>query len=95
MRLAGSCGPRSPNKLNAVVRTFDFGRSTLYSASGLAMAVFSGGSDILFISLFNSNSNVSYISCPKWVSYPFDSIFGNPATIKTVGKYFIETTSNK
>lgn len=95
MRLAGSCGPRSPNKLNAVVRTFDFGRSTLDSASGLAMAVFSGGSDILFISLFNSNSNVSYISSPKWVSCPFDSILGSPATINIVGTSFVEDSSNK
>ncbi|MCJ1316563.1 hypothetical protein MMC15_001884 [Xylographa vitiligo] len=77
--------------LGATVRTFDVGQSALDGTIGLAMAVSSGGSDHLVVSLSNSNSNTSWIAQPGWVAYPFDAPNESQSTLSITGILFSET----
>ncbi|MCJ1398294.1 hypothetical protein MMC11_001491 [Xylographa trunciseda] len=79
----------------ATVRTFDVGQSALDGTIGLAMAVSSGGSDHLFVSLSNSNSNTSWIAQPGWVACPFDAPNEYQSTISITGILFSETINKQ
>lgn len=80
----------------AVLRTFDVGQSAIDGTIGVAAAISSGGSDNLFLSLYNSNSNTSWTASPGWTSIPFDAAnpSGTRQTISIVGILFAETTNN-
>ena len=79
----------------ATVRTFDVGQSALDGTIGLAMAVSSSGSDHLFVSLSNSNSNTSWIAQPSWVACPFDAPNESQSTISITGILFSETINKQ
>ncbi|MCJ1288432.1 hypothetical protein MMC26_007789 [Xylographa opegraphella] len=79
----------------ATVRTFDVGQSALDGTIGLAIAVSSGGSDHLFVSLSNSNSNTSWITQPGWVAYPFDAPNENQSTISITSILFSESINKQ
>jgi hypothetical protein len=74
------------------VRTFDAGQSVFDGTIGLAMAVTSGNLDNLFISLFNSSVNTSWIAKPNWTLCPFDATGNIPSAIRIVSILFAETT---
>ena len=81
---------------DATVRTFDVGQNGLDGTIGLAMAVSRNGSDNLYVSLFNSSSDTSWISNPQWSSYPFDAISRPaPASLQIAGILFAETGDKK
>ena len=79
----------------ATVRTFDVGQSALDGTVGLAMAISSSGSDHLFVSLSNSNSNTSWIAQPTWVACPFDAPNESQSTISITGILFSETINKQ
>lgn len=79
-----------PNTV-AAVRTFDVGQSAVNDTISLAMAVSSGGSDNLFVSLSNSSSDTSWISGPAWVAYPFDAASISPPILSIENILFAET----
>ena len=75
------------------VRTFGVGQSAVDGSIGMAMAVRTGGTDYLFLSLGNSNSDTSWIRSPVWVRCDFDAVgvaHNTPITI--AGILFAEAT---
>ncbi|KAI9046010.1 uncharacterized protein KD926_005956 [Aspergillus affinis] len=82
-----------PGKTDAVVRTFDVGQSAIDGTISLAMAVSSGGTDNLFMSLLNSNGDTSWVESPRWTQVPFDAVTEWPDTITVTGILFAELSS--
>ncbi|KAL6411777.1 hypothetical protein AUP68_04154 [Ilyonectria robusta] len=84
----------------ATVSTFNVGQSALDGTIRLAMAVSSGGSDHLLVSLSNSSSDTSWISTswisePNWTVYPFDNPTETREGISIAGVLFSETMDKK
>lgn len=84
-----------PGKTDAVVRTFDVGQSAIDGTISLAMAVSSGGTDNLFMSLLNSNGDTSWVESPRWTHVPFDAVTEWPDTIAITGILFAELSSSQ
>lgn len=86
-----------PGSTSAVVRTFDVGQSALDGTIGMAMAVSSGASDNLFLSLYNSSTNTSWAANPSWTPVPFDApnTSGTRPVVSIVGILFAETLNGK
>ncbi|PYH95696.1 hypothetical protein BO71DRAFT_473594 [Aspergillus ellipticus CBS 707.79] len=84
-----------PGKADAVVRTFDVGQSAIDGTISLAMAVSSGGTDNLFMSLLNSNGDTSWVENPRWTQVPFDAVTEWPETITITGILFAELTASQ
>ena len=84
-----------PGDENAMVRTFDVGQNAMDGTIGLAMAVFSGSTDHLYVSVNNSSSDTSWIAQPNWMLIPFDAVAERPPTIAITGILFAETASSK
>ncbi|TVY78456.1 hypothetical protein LSUE1_G006517 [Lachnellula suecica] len=84
-----------PGKTDAVVRNFDVGQSAVDGTIGMAIAVSSGGSDRLLVSLSNSNTDLAWIQKPVWTSYRFDAVAqAPPSSLSIVGILFTETLDN-
>lgn len=84
-----------PGDTSAVVRTFDVNQSAVDGTIGIAMVVSSQGSDHLLLSLYNSNSDLSWTLKPTWKSVPFDaSSTAGTSTVSIVGTMFAETENN-
>lgn len=77
-------------------RTFDAGQSVQNGSLGLAMVVSAGAGDHLYLSLGNSNKDISWADSPNWTSYEYDD--PNPAKkvskLEIVNVFFCETTGN-
>lgn len=71
-------------------KTFDVAQSIVDGTIGMAMVVDDNGTDTLFLSLGNSNSDTSWVKKPQWVQYPFD----NPSKNVTIVNVFISETKN-
>ncbi|KAH7131461.1 hypothetical protein B0J13DRAFT_642157, partial [Dactylonectria estremocensis] len=86
-----------PGNTSTVVRTFDVGQSALDGTIGMAMAVNSGASDSLFLSLYNSSSDTSWTTKPSWTPVPFDApnTSGTRPILSIVGIMFAETQNNQ
>ncbi len=74
------------------VRTFGVGQSAVDGTIGMAMAVRTGGTDHLFLSLGNSNSDTSWIQNPQWVRCHFDAVGNANTPITVAGILFAEAT---
>lgn len=79
----------------ATVRTFDTGQSALDGSISLGMAVSSGGSDHLCVSLANSNEVGTWITETQWTLYPFDAPGEMLAGITIAGILFSETLDHQ
>ncbi|KAH8429184.1 uncharacterized protein LDX57_006853 [Aspergillus melleus] len=84
-----------PGKADAVVRTFDVGQSAIDGTISLAMAVSSGGTDNLFMSLLNPSGDTSWVDSPRWTHVPFDAVTEWPDTITITGILFAELSSSQ
>src|SRR5262245_50226424 len=55
------------------VSTFEVGQSVADGSFGLAMVVASGSDNKLYLSLGNSNTDLSWTAAPNWTAYPYDN----------------------
>ncbi|KAJ5692268.1 hypothetical protein N7462_001691 [Penicillium macrosclerotiorum] len=79
----------------AVVRTFDVGQNVEDGTIGMMMAVHLDGNDHLFLSLGNSNQDLSWTTRPLWTMAPFDPVNETPQKITIAGAMFAETQENQ
>ncbi|KAI1433598.1 hypothetical protein GGR50DRAFT_695934 [Xylaria sp. CBS 124048] len=82
-----------PGTSGVVVDTFDVGQSALDGTISLALAVQAEGTDWLFISRGNSNSDTTWTSNPSWTRVNFDAVSENPSSISIVNVMFTEIIS--
>ncbi|KAI1823536.1 hypothetical protein F4861DRAFT_549638 [Xylaria intraflava] len=82
-----------PSASDAKVDTFDVAQSALDGTISLALAVESGGTDFLFLSLGNSSSDTSWTSNPSWKRFNFDAVAENPTSLSIYNVMFTETMS--
>ncbi|KJK67929.1 hypothetical protein P875_00108865 [Aspergillus parasiticus SU-1] len=79
---------------DAKVRRFSVGQSHLNGSIGVAMGVDTGGVDILYISLGNSSSDVSWVKWPTWTLVPFDGDSDHGKDLRIANIMFSETFDN-
>lgn len=74
----------------AVVNTFEAGQSVADGSLGLAMVVEVGSASHLYLSLANSDQDLSWIDAPAWTSYPYDNPSVDLSSLEIVDVYFCE-----
>lgn len=75
------------------VSSFDVGQSALDGTIGLAMSLKTASTSTLYLSLGNSNNDVTWLANPAWIGVPFDdAITAKPTSIVAV--MFCETAQN-
>lgn len=74
----------------ATVRTFDVGQSAVDATIGLGMAVGSGDTQQLHLSLGNSDADLAWLDAPEWVAYPFDDPTVTVEKLEIARIYFAE-----
>ncbi|WP_291985247.1 hypothetical protein [Candidatus Accumulibacter sp. ACC007] len=73
-------------------RTFDAGQSVQNGSLGLAMVVTTSAGDHLYLSLGNSNKDISWADSPNWVSYAYDDPGAPLSRLEIANVFFCETT---
>ncbi|PZX54005.1 hypothetical protein [Algoriphagus chordae] len=79
---------------SAACRTFDAGQSAMDGSLNLAMTIKAASQDHLYLSLGNSNSDLSWTQSMPWKSIPFDAVENKPSSVQIVNVLFCETFEN-
>ncbi|PEN09153.1 hypothetical protein CRI93_00005 [Longimonas halophila] len=79
---------------NATVKTFEAAQNRADGSLGLAMVVEAGGTSHLYLSLNNSNRDLSWAQAPEWTAYPYDDPLVDLDSLEIVNVYFCESAAN-
>ena len=81
-----------PKDPDTKVKTFESAQSVQDGSIGLGMAVSASEGDSLFLSLSNSNSDISWADKMNWKAFPFDDTSNPISKLEIVNIFFCETS---